>query len=344
MLRSMSSVQALVGAGLYPAPRWFPQSMDPTRQWVRMMLFTEEDYRRAPFLDARGLRDGMVQGAVAWRQLADLSQPDHRCDAHWMFHISHVGSTLLSRLLGECGNALCLREPLILRTLVDGARSETNERLPVMRRLFSRCFRESQHAIVKATSSLSELAAPLLGPANHGGKALFISTSPRNFIVGRLSRDQSELAQRAPERIARLKRRLPKLDPTKATATKARLAAMTWACEASSMEAAMERIEADRWLLLNFSTFLEDAAANLANVARHFDLAVDSTQVDAIVNGPLMRRNAKGNSPLAMTTERRLDEEETSVRERASISDALGWLEGLRASSGLVDRACARFE
>lgn len=344
MVPIMSKIEALVSAGLYPAPRWLPQSMDRTRQWVRMMLFTEEDYRQAPFLDARGLREGMAQGTVGWPLLVGLSGPQYRSDAHWIFHISHVGSTLISRLLGECGDTLCLREPLILRQLLAGTENEMIQRLPVVRRLLSRCFRESQRAIVKASSNVSEIAPLLIGPAAEGGKALFISSHPRDFIVARLARDKAELANRAPARLQRLKRRLPALDPAQATSTKARLAAMSWACEASSIEGAMGRIDPGRWKFLDFACFLGDPASGLADLARHFDVAVDATQIQSIVDGPLMRRYAKSTAPLTMPADRQQEEEKTAVRERDAISDALAWLERQRSSSDLIDRACARFD
>lgn len=344
MVSTMSNFEALVGAGLYPAPRWLPQSMDQSRQWFRMTLFTEEDYRQAPFLDARGLREGMAQGNVGWPLLAGLTGPERRSDAHWIFHISHAGSTLVSRLLGECGDVLCLREPVILRQLFAGTTDEALHRLPVLRRLLSRCFRESQRAIVKATSHVSELAFPLVGPAAEGGKALFISIDPRDFIVARLTRDTSELAARAPARLQRLKRRLPNLDATEATSTRAHLAAMSWACEASSIEAAMSRIDPGRWKFLDFASFRGDPASSLADLARHFDIATDAAQIQSIVDGPLMRRYAKSSAPLAMPAGRQQEEEKTAVRERDAIRDALAWLERQRSSSDLIDRACARFD
>ena len=42
---------------------------------------------------------------------------DLRSDARWIFHIGHVGSTLVSRLLGELAGVLAIREPRLLRDL-----------------------------------------------------------------------------------------------------------------------------------------------------------------------------------------------------------------------------------
>ena len=42
---------------------------------------------------------------------------DRASDARWIFHIGHVGSTLISRLLGELEGVLSVREPRSLRDL-----------------------------------------------------------------------------------------------------------------------------------------------------------------------------------------------------------------------------------
>lgn len=242
MLHRMNRVEALVACELYPTPRWFPQSMDPTRQWVRMVRFSESDYRRAPFLDHRGLRTGMTEYAVPWRILAGLTLPEYRNDAHWIFHVSHAGSTLISRLLGQCDDVLCLREPSLLLSLFRGSTTEAISRLPVIPRLLSRCFRPNQRAIVKATSIASELAVPLAGPESEGSKALFVSIHPRTFIAG-----------------------------------------------------------------------------------------------------PLMSQNAKNDKRGFNANLRQAAKIETAVHEQDAIDDALNWLDRTRASSPLLDRACARF-
>ena len=44
------------------------------------------------------------------------STDDMRSDARWIFHIGHVGSTLVSRLLGELDEVLAIREPRLCAT------------------------------------------------------------------------------------------------------------------------------------------------------------------------------------------------------------------------------------
>src|SRR3546814_2757077 len=78
-------------------------------------LLGEADYRAASFLDQRLLTDRVGREWRAWNALPDLGAAAPRPD--FIFHIGHVGSTLVSRLLAEVGDALPLREPMLLREI-----------------------------------------------------------------------------------------------------------------------------------------------------------------------------------------------------------------------------------
>src|SRR5262249_33275985 len=141
---------------------------------VQIVPLSEADYAAASFLDRRMMtpeRQASVR-TLPWPSVAAAAAP-LREHAHWIFHISHVGSTLLSRLLGELPPLFCLREPEILRNLADVLlaidhpkcvwnRTTFAERLPVFLKLFSRTFRPEQTAVIKATSFVSEMAEGVL--------------------------------------------------------------------------------------------------------------------------------------------------------------------------------------
>ena len=92
-------------------PAWFPQLLDPINDRVLLVARTEQDYRDAAFLDERSLRQDAQRQVVEWADLAAAMPPEARRDVQYIFHISHVGSTLISRLLGELPQVLALREP-----------------------------------------------------------------------------------------------------------------------------------------------------------------------------------------------------------------------------------------
>src|SRR3954447_16945441 len=155
-------------AALVADPACFPFSLDTVSDALLFARLGDEGLRAASFLDERALGGATERRQVAWGEAAAAVAGDARCDAHYIFHIRHVGSTLLSRLLGESRSVLALREPLLLRSFAEAmaagrwGETETGDRLSVLTALLSRTFRSDQRALVKATSFTSEIADRLV--------------------------------------------------------------------------------------------------------------------------------------------------------------------------------------
>src|SRR5438105_13222298 len=96
---------------------WLAQAIDVNAGLVRLVHMNREDYRTASFLDDRLLQTPREQHVMPWNAATAGLGADARDDAAWIFHIGHVGSTLLSRLLGELPGLLSVREPRLLRDL-----------------------------------------------------------------------------------------------------------------------------------------------------------------------------------------------------------------------------------
>ena len=211
---------------------------------------------------------------------------DARRDADYIFHIGNVGSTLISRLLGELPSVFALREPLLLRTATEG-------QFDTLAALFSRTFRPEQRAMVKATSFTSEIA-DRHRPA--GRRARCSSTRPpahylENILAGENS--WQTLQALSAIRLARLQGRCPGLAADLAAMHDGLKAALGWACEMTSLEAAAAALPAGTVLWLDFDVFLADPARHFAAIAAHFGHAVDGAKREAICEGPLMRRYSK---------------------------------------------------
>src|SRR5436305_6373534 len=81
--------------------RWLAQALDPAAGQVRLVAMDREAYRAASFLDDRLLQQPVDALILPWPHIEDAMAGDLRRDARWISHIGHVGSTLVSRLLGE---------------------------------------------------------------------------------------------------------------------------------------------------------------------------------------------------------------------------------------------------
>jgi len=283
-------------AALVVDPAWFPFSLDLASDTLLFVRLDERELRAASFLDQRALGGATARRQVAWAEAAAAVAPDARRDLQYIFHIGHVGSTLLSRLLGESPSVLGVREPLLLRnfaeTMAAGrwGEAETADRLSVLTALLSRTFGADQRALVKATSFTSEIADRLV-PA--GSRALFLHVGARTYIETILGGDASrqELAVLTPGRVARLAARCPGLVLNLERLTEAQKAMIAWACEMTSLGRSAAALGADRVLWVDFDDFLAEPARTLMRAAGFLGHAM--AEAERLIAGPLMRRYSK---------------------------------------------------
>jgi hypothetical protein len=326
------------------SPELFPHSLDAQGERIAFIRLSKNDYERASFLDARILTPNTAVHPLTWRQVAAALEPENlreRCG--FIFHIGHVGSTLLARLLGAHPAAFVLREPLLLRTFAqmhggshpatEWTGAETESRLADTLKLFSRTFESAQTPIVKATSFVSELSAHLMQRGS-APKALLIFVSPESYLAtilgGPVSREESKLL--APDRLRRLHRRIgAEVWRTDSLSEGERLA-MGWACEMSALAQAASAA-GTRIYRVDFDEFLADPGS-LTGLFRHFDIDATPAQVAAIVRGPQMRRYSKAPEYEYDAGLRLAVLSEARIEHGAEIRRGLNWLE----------RAAAQFE
>jgi len=285
------------------SPELFPHSLDVRTDSVSLIRLVEADYAKASFLDGRVLAPGTLTRTVAFPDLAAATAQSGLVEnAHFIFHIGHVGSTLLSRLLGRHPGLFSLREPAILRTLAQiRAEPETmlrrwnaaefDTRLSTFLKLWSRTFRPEQRALIKATSFASELAAEILRRPNRP-KAIFMFVSRENYLATILGAENSpkEAQTLANLRMKRLQSRLGANIPP--PASMGELVAMSWASEMAALVAAQD-VSAGQILWLDFDRFLAAPGDALKTCFAHLEIAANDVQIAGILSGPDMRTYSK---------------------------------------------------
>jgi hypothetical protein len=314
---------------------WLVQALDPAAGVARTIAMDREAYRAASFLDDRMLQSGVEARLVSWSAVAEAVPIISRRDARWIFHIGHVGSTLIARLLGEVPGVLSVREPRFLRDLTVISADERKPFTQAAQALFSRTFAQDELALVKATSFVSEIA-PELVPT--GERAMFMFASPRNYIASILAGENSvkELALLAPSRASRMAPRVRPAEPR----NDAESAALAWACEMTALEAAAETMP-DRFIAwLDFDHFLASPEPRLGEIADHFGFP--STNLGAIADGPLMRRYSKAPEFEYSPALRRDLIAQAAHANAGEIDDALAMLRAAAETSPLLARALAR--
>ena len=268
---------------------WLAQALDPAAGVVRLVAMDRDSYRSASFLDDRLMQQPVDAQIVPWPDIENAVAGDMRTDARWIFHIGHVGSTLISRLLGEIAGVLAIREPRILRDIAMTPRDVRDRYVAAIPKLMSRTFAEGETSCVKATSFASEVAADLV-PA--GGRALFMYATPRNYIASILAGENSvkELHALDDYRRQRLEQREIAFPPARNDAERA---AAAWACEMATLEAAAA-IMTDRDIAwADFDAMLRDMPAELGRIASHFGFDASEAQLRELASGSIMRRYSK---------------------------------------------------
>lgn len=281
-----------------PLPTLFPLAIDPLRR-VQLLTLSEADYRAASFLDGRLLADCGPSAWIDWPAFESMAAGlvERR---HFIFHVGHAGSTLVSRLLGEHVGLFALREPALLRTLpgVDGLQSPPDQPADgdltdVVLRLLSRTWRSEQTALIKATSFVSEIASALLA-RTPAGRAILVFANPLAYLRGVLGGPASRMESSAlgPSRLARLHRRLGAPVWRIEALSEGERVAMSWLSEMAALHAAAMR-HPDRVLWINFDQLLADPAAGLRHAFAGLQVHASEDEVRTILDGPIMRRYSK---------------------------------------------------
>jgi len=308
---------------------------------VRSIRLEEGDYVRASFLDERLIGPGMVEDQRPWTEVAE-AVADLAWRADFVFHIGHVGSTLMARLLGEHPRVFSLREPALLRPLAavwPTPSLAAEARLDTLMRLFSRTWRPEQTALIKATSFISEMAEDLL-VREPEARAIAMGVTPPSYLRGILGGPGSreEIAFMVPQRLARLERRLAAAVVIRSEGEQI---AMSWLCETLALHAAAER-HGPRVLWIDFDRFLSDSATSLGAAFTHLGAETQADFVDGLVRGPLMRRYSKGPEHAYDADLRRQVQAQAEQEHGAEVRAGMDWLQRMAHAHPLALAALRR--
>ena len=206
-------MEKVTGKDLFLNPEWMPWEV--TEQTLAFRHLTAERVRSAAFLDSRSAKSGdqMVKLPLAQLRTVSFNLHKPRPISH-IFHLSHVGSTFIGRLLADVEKLTVLREPQVLRGLtqlfyrqrfgqISIAREELEAITGKIASLLGRS--ASGHVAIKHTSSNLSLA-PLLSIDFAPNGALAIYTSLVDFLAHSMVSDglKSDSVSNAERRLVQL--------------------------------------------------------------------------------------------------------------------------------------------
>ena len=324
--------------GLAQSPDFLWQDLDLVNRRGLVVKFDEAGYRRASFLDQRAFQQ---QTVAAWLSLQDIQLAAEQTNApapRAIFHVSHSGSTLVSRLLAELPGCLPVREPLVALVLAQEKREldrptarldEAGWRslLESSMRVLSRVYRPQERALLKLTSACGNLLPDLLA-RDTASKALLLHADLEDWLAVMLRgpdvrnngrfyaqawlKDLHALSGRSDIRLAHLE--------------DAEQFAVNWLTAMHFFEQAQRRYGA-QVQRLDFADFLASPGTALERVAGLFGL--DTSLAASVASGPLMGSYAKrpGERFDAATREKEL--QESRARFGAEIRTGMAFAEKL---------------
>lgn len=292
------------------------------RGWV--LHFEPQDYRRASFLDQRALDHRKVSGwelSIAEIEAA-LAPPEPGLPLHWIFHIGHCGSSLVSKFLDMLTGVLGLREPLPLLSLAHGVADPATQRWqgPVLR-LLNRGFGDTQAVVVKPTSAVTTIAGRLLAQAP--GRACLLWIDLRSWLATML-RDEGLRDDTLAGEPLRLAEFGPEGLPP-ASGDGARLARLWLAEQLRWRRLAADPALAGRLIDLNFAAVLADPAGQTARLAAHYGLTVPEDWAARIADSGLLQRYAKDSRQAFDADVRERELAAAAQAHAAQIAQGLDW-------------------
>ena len=288
------------------SPELHLHQVDLMQQAALFVRMAPGDYRAASFLDGRSFNNQTVGGWIQFQQIHEtiLQGNAPSTPLHFIFHMGHTGSTLISRLLDDTGVVQSLREPLVLRDLAtmhdrrgDSDYLYSPQQIDawseIMLRLWSRCHADRQCAIVKATSSTARSAEKLM-TARPGSRAIYLSMALEPYLAVILGGQASPMDIRghAQERMRRLTRYLGQPPSLLYQMSIGEQIAASWVCEALTRER-IRAVTGARLLNVDFDDFLADIPKVMKGMLAHFNLPGGLEMATRISQSPTLGKYAK---------------------------------------------------
>lgn len=324
-----------LAAELRQNPTWLFQDLDLVNRRGLLVKLREADYRGASFLDHRVLKPDTLGAWLALPKLMEMARDIHPpLPPHGIFHVSHCGSTLVSRLLAELPGSLPLREPLPLLNLAQARRElgHANSRLDdagwdalfdLSLRLASRNYRAGERTVIKATSACANLLDPFL-ERSAASRALLLYTDLETWLATMLRDETVRENGRyyAPAWLTDLIALTGRSDLKLAGLSDAEQFALNWLTGMLHFQRALaaspERVQA-----CDFEEFLAATADSLRRIAGFFGL--DAGRANELAASTLMRSYAKNPNRRYDPAQRRQELKEARSQVSGEIAAGLAY-------------------
>lgn len=335
-------------------PRLFVEDLDLSFEgrW-RIAPTTPSDFKQSTFLDNRiKLSDPNQKWVLPTSDILNLNIVENK-SIKYIFHISHVGSTLISKLLDECERVYSLREPVILRKLaaykaeIDSPESFVEPRIieaaiKQSQLLLARPFDPSQTVIVKASSFTNELSDSILGGVLRP-TSLMIYCKINVFLpVIFKGNGWGDIIGLSRSRILRLYKMLDNKFCCLYSLSPGELIAMNWLCEMMTLFLSAQNHPA-QVMWIDFDDFLLRKSEYISDISKHLGLNLTDAEQMAIVQSELFSKYSKNDSIQFNAEDRARELKEVNLKHEKEIEKGILWLCNLSSRFDLVKTIVNKF-
>jgi hypothetical protein len=306
---------------------------------------TTESYRASVFLDNRiALPADAPSAQINFMNLCGQFPAVAEAETRYLFHISHVGSTLLSRLLGCKNDVLSLREPLLLRWLSlfksDLGKAESRidastyqAFLATSLGLISRPLGTVDQVVVKATSFTNNIAHDIL-TIQPKARAIGIYSRLDAFAATILKGGGgwNDILELSPIRLKRLHDMIEDEPWRLSQLSAGEIVAMSWLSEMATLHRVAVGV-GERFAWLDFDAYLVEPDMNFKIMCHNLELNwAEEDHVIAEASG--LRGQYSKDSNVSFGSETRQAQISAILERRATeVARARAW----------VDRAIADY-
>ncbi len=250
-----------------------------------------------------------------------------------LFHSGFCGSTMVVRALDRAGVAMGLSEPMLLNDVVGyrrrGAQPAAVARLAdVSLRLLSRPFAPDEAVVIKPSNVINPLA-PLLLAVRPSARAVFLHAPLEDFLVS-VARKGLACRLWARELLAGyLHEGAVQLGfgaDDYFRQSDLQVAAVGWLAQQQIFARLARQAGPDRLITIDTTRLLDDPAASLGAMARHYGLKLDRAAIAHIVAGPVFTRHSKSQSAFSGET-RKADYAAARLAHADEIAKVCVWAE-----------------
>ena len=302
---------------LYTSPDHYLHSFDRNDNAVFVPM-DRAAYHRSIFLDHRispaaSQTMTLPVGAVAQGSRAPAP-------TSWIFHMAHVGSTLLARGLDDPGASLVLREPLALGQL---GIAPDDTKLAIVMAMLSKRYRADAPTLVKANVPVNFLL-PKLAAKDPDARAILLYLPLRDYLLAILRNDSHR------KRLRNVTTFLAPHLGDLSTLSDAQRAAALWFAQVNAFKETLAALPNARGL--NAENFFAEPEAVLNAAAVHLGVPIEADRIASMVAGELFSTHSKNPTVPFDNSQRigRRDDLERSIR--AELDTAEEWI-GKRANA-----------